>query len=118
MIGGDIHPQPETMASPSPPTPTIAVLPLDPKKVAPHPEETIDLAAAPPIPESTTESIIAIGEVTMMEMLPVETLTHVLKLLDIPSRVKLASCNHTLQQRVYRECSEAWKEVNFIEAVA
>ena len=45
------------MASPSHPTPTIAVLPPDPKKVAPNPEETTDLAAAPPTPESTTEQL-------------------------------------------------------------
>jgi hypothetical protein len=52
-----------------------------------------------------------------MEQLPVETLTHALKLLDISSRisVKLTSCNHTLQQRVYRECSEAWKELKFYD---
>jgi hypothetical protein len=55
------------------------------------------------------------GEATKMEQLPVETLTHALKLLDISSRVKLASCNHTLQQRVYRECSEAWKKLKFYD---
>ncbi len=49
-----------------------------------------------------------------MEQLPVEALTHALKLLDISSRVKLASCNHTLQQRVYRE--EAWKKLKFYDS--
>ena len=48
-----------------------------------------------------------------VSMLPVETLTHVLKLLDIPSRVKLASCNHTFTAASFRECSEAWKKVEF-----
>jgi hypothetical protein len=50
---------------------------------------------------------------TIEHQFPVETLTHVLKLLDIPSRVKLASCNLTLQQRVYRECFGAWISIDF-----
>lgn len=50
---------------------------------------------------------------TMFEQFPVETLTHILKFLSICSRVKLASCNHTLQQQIYRECAGAWISIEF-----
>lgn len=48
-------------------------------------------------------------EESMMEGLPTEIMTKVLVYLDIPSRIKLARCNLTLQRRVYRECSGAWE---------
>lgn len=48
-----------------------------------------------------------------MEELPVEIIACVVKMLDLPCRVKLASCNQTLQQRVYRDCTGAWSWVTF-----
>lgn len=48
----------------------------------------------------------------MLEALPIDTLSHVLDFLDIPSRVKLARSNLTVQQRVYRERSQAWEKVD------
>jgi hypothetical protein len=68
-----------------------------------------------PAKNETKKACNAKNEFTMTieHQFPVETLTHVLKLLDIPSRVKLASCNLTLQQRVYRECFGAWISIDF-----
>ena len=48
-----------------------------------------------------------------MERLPTEILVKVLLYLDIPAKVKLARCNLTLQQRVYRDCSDAWAFMQF-----
>lgn len=50
---------------------------------------------------------------SMMEQLPVDIMTNIVDVLDIPSRVKLARCNQALQQRVYRDCSKAWVRVFF-----
>jgi len=41
----------------------------------------------------------------------VEVMVNVLDFSDIPTKVKLARCNPTLQRRVYRECSEAWFKI-------
>lgn len=49
----------------------------------------------------------------MMEQLPTEVMTHFMEFMDIPTRVKLAGCNTTLQRRVFRECSQAWLEIDF-----
>lgn len=49
----------------------------------------------------------------MLERLPTETLVNMLSFNDIPTKVKLARCNLTLQQRVYRECPQAWESVCF-----
>lgn len=48
-----------------------------------------------------------------MEHLPTEILVRILLFLDIPAKVKLARCNLTLQQRVYRDCSDAWTFMQF-----
>lgn len=42
-----------------------------------------------------------------------EVMVNVLAFSDIPTKVKLARCNPTLQRRVYRECSEAWRNTFF-----
>ena len=48
-----------------------------------------------------------------MERLPTELLVKILHFVDIPAKVTLARCNLTLQQRIYRDCSDAWTEMNF-----
>lgn len=52
-------------------------------------------------------------ENTMMEELPTDLMVRVLQYLDTPSRIKLARGNRLLQQRVYRECSQAWTTIDF-----
>lgn len=49
----------------------------------------------------------------MLEQLPVEIMTHVLAYMSIVDRIKLARGNSALQQRVYRECPEAWETIDF-----
>lgn len=49
----------------------------------------------------------------MLEELPVEITTNVVEFLDIASRIKLARPNVTLQRRVYRDCFQEWRRLNF-----
>jgi len=50
-------------------------------------------------------------ESSMMEQLPPEIMVRVLDFIDVPTRIKLARCNLTLQQRVYTECRDAWTSI-------
>lgn len=54
-------------------------------------------------------------ESSMMEDLPVDVLTHILKFMTIEKRVKLAGTNKTLYKRVYRECPQAWEKIDFYQ---
>ena len=47
-----------------------------------------------------------------METLPADSLTHCLLFMDIPTRIKLASLNKTMQRRVYEECKQAWISID------
>ena len=51
-------------------------------------------------------------ENSMMETLPVDALSHSLLFMDIPTRIKLASLNKTMQRRVYEECKQAWATID------
>lgn len=51
----------------------------------------------------------------MIERLPDELLIEVLDFRDVPSRIHLARGNKALQQRVYRDCSQAWETIDFSE---
>lgn len=51
-------------------------------------------------------------ELTMMEALPVDLLTHTLVFMDVSSRAKLASCNASLQARIYHDCAKAWETID------
>ena len=53
-------------------------------------------------------------ESSMMDTLPVDSLTHCLLFMDISTRIKLASLNKTMQRRVYEECKQAWVEIDTI----
>lgn len=46
-----------------------------------------------------------------MEQLPADTWTHLLRCMDVVTRIKLASCNQAMQQRVYRDCPQAWTTI-------
>jgi hypothetical protein len=47
-----------------------------------------------------------------MEALLPEIMVMTLGFSDIMAKVKLASCNTTMQQRVFRDCSEAWETID------
>jgi hypothetical protein len=49
----------------------------------------------------------------MLEELPIDIMVKVLDFTDLTTKVKLAGCNSTLQNRVYRECSLAWQSIRF-----
>lgn len=51
----------------------------------------------------------------MIEQLSVEIMAEgVIKFMDIPTRLKLASCNSLLKRRVYQDCRPAWRHISFL----
>lgn len=52
-------------------------------------------------------------EFTMMEQLPIDLTCHILGFMDIPIRLKFAGLNNRLRRRVFQECSDAWRTIDF-----
>ena len=50
----------------------------------------------------------------MIEQLSVEIMAEgVMKFMDIPARIMLASCNSLFTRRVYQDCRPAWRDISF-----
>jgi hypothetical protein len=49
----------------------------------------------------------------MIEKLPVDLMVRINQFLELPDRIRLASCNKQLQTLVYQECSPLWCDIDF-----
>lgn len=48
-----------------------------------------------------------------MEELPVDLTCHILGLMTVPVRVKIAGLNNIMRRRIFQDCSEAWVKIDF-----